>query len=218
MNRMIRPVSIGLLLGVIGLLFGIFWAMYIVVNHEKIHAAFSESAAAAKARLHAPEGHGKDAGAHHDDGAHPHDPAEAQDGHAAHMADERSVDEAAPADTHAHAMHENRAEEAAHERLTRGHIHAMGLGILTISVSLVISLTTAPNALKTLASACLGVGSLFYPFAWIIMGYRTPSIGVEAAQESVFLIAAMSIALVLAGLFICLFYLLKGMVGGGEGA
>lgn len=225
MNRTIRPVSIGLLLGVLGLLFGIFWAMYITVNHEKIHAAFSESAGAARGRLHAPEEHGKDAGASHDhagseghdSGPHAHDAAEAHDGGAAHMTDEKSMDEAAPADAHVHglkATHNEDPAAAAHERLTRGHIHAMGLGILTISVSLVISLTAAPNALKTLASACIGVGSLFYPFAWIIMGYRTPSIGVEAAQESVFLIAAMSIVLVLAGLFICLFYLLKGMVAG----
>ncbi len=223
MNRTIRPVSIGLLLGILGLLFGIFWAMYITVNHERIHAAFSERAGAAKGRLHAPEEHGEDAGASHDHagseghdhGAPPHDSTEAHDVHAAHMTDDKSVDEAAPADTHKHAPeHEDPAEEAAHERLARGHLHAMGLGILTISVSLVISLTAAPNVLKTLASACLGVGSLLYPFAWIIMGYRTPSIGVEAAQESVFPIAALSVALALAGLLICLFYLLKGMAGG----
>lgn len=222
MNRTIRPVSIGLLLGVLGLLFGIFWAMYITVNHERIHAAFSERAGAAKGRLHAPEEHVKDAGASHDHavseghdhGAPPHDSTEAHDDHAAHMTDEKTPGEAAPADTHSHAMHEDPAEEAAHERLAKGHVHAMGLGVLTICVSLVISLTAAPNVLKTLASACLGVGALLYPSAWIIMGYRTPSIGVEAAQESVFPIAALSVALVLAGLLICLFYLLKGMAGG----
>ena len=208
MNRTIRPVSIGLLLGIIGLFFGIFWAMYITVNHEKIHEAFSKSAGAAlrgkSAAQTAPAGH--------DQTPHGHDGPEA------HVMDEKAAPAVKPADTHDHGKHDDPTAKAAHERLVRGHIHAMGLGILTISVSLVISMTGAPNALKTLASACLGVGSLFYPLAWIVMGYRTPSMGIEAAQESVFPIAALSIPLVLIGLFICLFYLLKGMAGRGENA
>jgi len=212
MNRTIRPVSIGLLLGILGLFFGIFWAMYITVNHEKIHEAFSKSAGASLEEKFVIQG-----GSSHDQAPHGHDGPEAHEGRAGHVMDEKSVKAPKPADTHLHGLPEDPAAEA-HERLTRGHVHAMGLGVLTISVSLVISMIGAPNALKTLASACLGVGSLFYPLAWIVMGYRTPSMGIEAAQESVFPIAALSIALVLIGLFICFFYLLKGMVGRGENA
>lgn len=220
MNRTIRPVSIGLLLGILGLLYGVFWAMYITVHHERIHAAFKESAGAAKGPIpvHAPEEGHKDAGAPHDHGSHPHDPAEANEGGGARMTDEKPEKEAVLSDTHAHATHDDPVEEAAHERLVKGHVHAMGLGVLTICVSLVISLTAAPKALKTLASACLGVGALLYPSAWIIMGYRTPAIGVEAARGSVFPIAALSVLLVLSGLLISLFYLIKGMVSGGESA
>src|SRR5574337_161879 len=43
----LRPVILGLLLGLISLVFGIFWAAYITVNHDRIHRTLSESAGAA---------------------------------------------------------------------------------------------------------------------------------------------------------------------------
>lgn len=108
--------------------------------------------------------------------------------------------------------HDSQLMAIAHERLARGHLHAMGLGVLTICICLVLALIQAPPGMKTLASASAGIGGLFYPLAWIIMGFRTPSLGAEAAADSVFPIAALSILLILIGVLLTLFYAIRGYV------
>lgn len=201
MHKNLKPVSIGLVLGTIGLFFGIFWAMYLVVNHENIHKALSDGARESfrqnfvinEAPSQGHDGHG---------------------GHEAHSSHGHS--HSTPADTAAqkvngHEGHDDPAMEAAHERLTRGHLHAMGLGTITILFSLLLSFLDAPPKLKTIASACIGTGGLFYPLAWIVMGYRTAALGIDAAQESVMPIVAVSVPLVLLGLFITVIYILKGI-------
>ncbi|MBI5561733.1 MAG: hypothetical protein HY894_02600 [Deltaproteobacteria bacterium] len=203
MHSIIRPVRIGLFLGLATLLFGIFWAMYLAVNHERIHKSLSErgrSAVEDKFVLSADgAGHGHAAmngqTAGHDH--HDHAAMTDEDGGAAH-------DE----------MHADPAMREVHERLTRGHIHAMGLGLIAMAVSLTLAFLTAPLRVKTFASACAGVGGLFYPFAWIIMGYRTAALGAEAAENSVLPIVVFSVALVLVGILVSLAYLVRGALRG----
>ncbi|MBI5235504.1 MAG: hypothetical protein HY886_04570 [Deltaproteobacteria bacterium] len=200
MQTTLRPVKIGLFFGLLNLLFGIFWAAYITINHEAIHNDFTAMERAGieqKAALTAPKvetplhehgakGHAHDKGAHHE-----------------------VKEQAVKSDHHGSA----RAGEA-HERLTRGHIHAMGLGLVTIAVSLILAFITAGARLKTLGSVSAGVGGFLYPFAWIIMGYRTVTLGAAAAAESVLPITALSVALVATGLLISMFFVVRAILKG----
>ncbi|MBI5492172.1 MAG: hypothetical protein HY893_04480 [Deltaproteobacteria bacterium] len=219
----LRPVILGLLLGLISLIFGIFWAAYITVNHERIHRTLSESASAA---LHEKfvvspvptEGHQHhaspekaSAGAEHGKSGHNMHDEQGENEHAktGHGVKDEGIEAPSSPEAMHEAMHEDSLMEAAHERLTRGHLHAMGLGTLSILVSFIFAFSTAPANVKTFASACLGTGGIFYPLSWIIMGFRTPALGMEAAQESVVPIVALSMLLVLVGLLLCFFYFIR---------
>lgn len=229
-----RPVLIGLFFGVCSLIFGILWAAYLTLNHDHIHKVLGERAKAAleeKFVLSGSGGH-RHGGENNDQGGSPsqapgHDHKDGHDGgeavSAAHSHDvqagphEHAGAEPAGMNKEAHEHrggHDEPGMEEAHERLTRGHLHAMGLGTVSIALSFMIAFLPAPHKMKTFASACLGVGGFFYPMAWIIMGYRTTALGAEAAQESVLPIVAFSVSLVLAGLILCLFYLFKAVFQG----
>ncbi|HXI09772.1 MAG TPA: hypothetical protein VNK06_03120 [Thermodesulfobacteriota bacterium] len=225
MQPFLRPVGIGLVVGFLSLFFGVVWAINLTVNHDKIHRRLSESENAViegkfvinsmplesrglAANGEASDGHGSHGTSHvhssHDGGG----PSMHEHSAPAVGADNSGVAESAGG----HQGHDSPLMAMAHERLARGHLHAMGLGVLTICVSLVLSLIQAPARMKTLASASAGIGGLFYPLAWIIMGFRTPALGAEAAADSVFPIAALSILLVLIGVLLTLFYVIRGFL------
>ncbi len=213
MNKELRPVSIGLILGVVGLLFGILWAMYIVVGHEAIHARLSGSIVSAPEKPAVSEpasveaGHHKEADAKEASGSHSHKTSMSDEGHPhGDVAAQGSV-----AVSMSVSGHDSPIMEAAHERLTRGHLHAMGLGTIAVVISLALAFLGGPHWLKTIASASVGVGGLIYPFSWIVMGFRTPALGIEGAHESVFMIVAASAPLVLGGLFITLVLIIRGI-------
>lgn len=209
MKFSLRPVILGLLLGLIGLVFGIFWAAYITVNHEQIHMSLSQSARAALQDKFVIS------------------PERSSSGHERHLSPEKAklsrehgsangheANGGVKAEAHSLNMHEDPVMEAAHDRLVRGHLHAMGLGLLSIVVSFVFAFSAAPANVKTFASACLGTGGIFYPLAWIIMGFRTPALGLEASQESVIPIVALSVILVLVGILLCFFYFIRDFFRG----
>ncbi|MEK6759707.1 MAG: hypothetical protein AABY51_08035 [Deltaproteobacteria bacterium] len=212
MNKELRPVSIGLILGIVGLLSGILWAMYIVVGHEAIHDRLSGSIVAphespAMSAPVAVEDHHKEADAKDASDHHSHKTSMPAEGHP----HGHSAPHGSGAITMTVSGHDSPIMEAAHERLTRGHLHAMGLGTIAVVISLVLAFLHGPNWLKTIASASLGVGGLIYPLSWIIMGFRTPALGIEGAHESVFMIVAASAPLVIGGLGITLILILKGI-------
>lgn len=225
MHSLVRPVAIGLILGLLSLIFGIFWAAYITVRHDSIHRALKESGDAALSAKFVQGGQGVGhegpfapaEGPGHDikqgaEGGHGHDHALAK-GHSHSVSAEPLPKAAQSVAKDSHSMHDDPNTEAAHERLTRGHIHAMGLGLLTIAVSFILAFLSAPARAKTFASASAGVGGLFYPLAWIIMGYRTTAMGPSASADSVFPVVAFSVPLVLIGIFVTLYYVLKNVFG-----
>jgi hypothetical protein len=205
MQKALRPVSIGLLLGFISLLFGISWAMYITVNHDRIQTTLAGRARVALADKFVMSS-----------SAHSHDVQNMKN--MGDMKDMPQSSEGAGAKDVMDQKPGNGGEDSsvdeAWERLRKGHLHAMGLGTITLVVSFLIAFLGAPPRIKTLASAGIGVGGLFYPMAWIIMGYRTPVLGAEAAAESVLPITAFSMLLVLAGIIITIFYLLRAVITG----
>lgn len=243
----LKPVTIGLLLGLLSVFFGILWAVYLTVNHEDIHRGLEADASASledKFVINsAPNGHDRSSHGAGITAAEPHSNHSA--GQAESNAHDHSAhgthDQGSPApaaesgddvgvrieeikaglgrelkdeSTRLHGAHESPSMEAAHERLTMGHLHAMGLGVMTIAVSALLAFIPAPLRLKTLASACMGTGGIFYPLAWIVMGFRTAASGMEAAQQSVLPMVALSVFLVLAGILLTLIFLFKWMLKG----
>lgn len=203
MREAIRPVRIGVLLGLFGLAFGIGWAFWLVLGHERIHASLEERAAAIERTSveAAVTGHAEPLGQKpvlkthsHTHGGDGHNNAAKGDGASA----QKSV-------------HENPVMALAHTRLVRGHLHAMGLGLATVVISLIMAHTSAKTWIKTVASISTGLGGLIYPLAWVIMGYRTPSLGIDAAEASVTTIAGPGVALVLLGIAAATAFLLKDM-------
>jgi hypothetical protein len=102
----------------------------------------------------------------------------------------------------------------AHERLAKGHVHAMGLGILSIAVSMLLALVPASPRSKTFAAACVGTGGLFYPLSWILMGMRTTALGISAAEASVLPMVGLSVILVGLGLVLALAFVLRWLLRG----
>src|SRR3989304_4922359 len=147
MIEIIKPVRYGLLIGLLGLTFGIGWAFWLVLGHERIHKNLEERAA------------------------------------------------------------EKKEMHSLIQLLEPGS--AMGLGLVTIAISFILAFTSAPEKIKTVASILTGLGGLIYPFAWIVMGYRTPNLGPGGAEASVTVIAGPGVALVALGIFTAGVFLLK---------
>lgn len=202
MTELIKPVRYGILIGLLGLVFGIGWAFYLVLGHDKIHKTLEERAVKSQevqsliqliepATAHAHSGESHDEQMMDMPGMEEHQ-------HSAMEGTKKSMDE-----------HDSPVMDMAHERLTRGHIHSMGLGLVTIVISLILAFTSAPEKIKNIAPILTGLGGIIYPFAWIVMGYRTPSLGPGTAEESVTMIAGLGAALVLLGIFTAGAFLLK---------
>lgn len=211
MNELIKPVRYGILVGLFGLVFGIGWAFWLVLGHEKIHEQLDKRALERKEthslmQLLEP------------DTAHTHtkEKKKAEEMNHSHMegmsaekGDEHQHGEEELQKPHFEGGHDSPIMELAHTRLRRGHLHSMGLGFVTIIISLVLAFTSAADKIKIIVPVLTGIGGLIYPFAWIVMGYRTPGLGPDAAEASVTVIAGPGIALVLIGIFTAGIYLLK---------
>jgi len=229
MIRSLKPVRIGILIGLLGIVFGIGWAVYLVVGHESIHQTLDAQGAKAgqgayvTAEGHEAEGHGAvglEAGIMPVKKVHTH-----RDGsprtHASLTPQREKGDESMGGGHHAPLgapqgeekgnmyvgghLHDNPAYALAHTRLVRGHLHAMGLGLVTILISLILAFTTIGERIKTAASVLMGLGGVIYPIAWVVMGYLTPALGPEGAEASVIYIAGPGVVFMLLGVFTAIF-------------
>ena len=249
MIDIIRPVRYGILIGLLSLTFGIGWAFWLVLGHERIHKSLEERAVERKEahsfiQLLEPDnvmahtdikvGEGRlspnasigdvpskrettrvsptaneDTHQHAEEGK-PRQKDEHMQmmGEGEHMTPTSEEDK----DQHFEGGHDSPIMELAHKRLVRGHIHAMGLGLVTIAISFILAFTSAPDRLKTIAPVLAGIGGIIYPFSWIVMGYRTPSLGSAGAEASVTVIFGAGIALVVMGIFTAGVFLLKDIL------
>ena len=236
MIEIIKPVRYGLLIGLLGLTFGIGWAFWLVLGHERIHKSLEERAAekkethsliqllepdSAMAHTDIKVGEGLvpskrettrvSPTANEDSHQHAEEGKPQQKGEHMQMMGEGEHMMQTGEDEHQHneGMHDSPIIDLSHKRLTRGHLHAMGLGLVTIAISFILAFTSAPEKIKTAASILTGLGGLIYPFAWIVMGYRTPNLGPAGAEASVTVIAGPGVALVALGIFTAGVFLLK---------
>lgn len=227
---MIKPVRYGILIGLLGLVFGISWAFWLVLGHERIHRSLEKSVVErkeehslidilgpdnAQANTNAKGGHNEhshgqpstneDTHQHEEEGK----PLQ-KDEHMDMMSEGQHMMQTGE-DKHQHSegMHDSPIMELAHKRLARGHFHLMGLGLVSVVVSLILGFTSAPPLFKTIASVFTGIGGIIYPAAWIVMGYMTPRLGPDGAEAYVTLIAGPGVLLVTFGIVSAIIFLLK---------
>jgi len=193
MVEIIKPVRIGILLGLLDLLFGIGWIFWLTLGHEKVHKSLEEGVKRGQGIIEWLEPHAVSA-------------------HIKEKSGEGTGDKGEGMEGMSKGLHESPVMELAHIRLRRGHIHATGLGLLTIAISFILVFTKAPDKLKGVASFLTGLGGLIYPIAWILMGYRTPGLGPEGAELSVRPIAGFGVILILFGILSAGLFLLKDLL------
>jgi hypothetical protein len=94
-------------------------------------------------------------------------------------------------------IHSGSLASDAMERLLRGHIHFMGLGVLSAVLLLITAFTRLRPAWKKALGWTFGVGTLAYPPAWILMGFRTVELGAQGAEASVMWLFGPAVGLLL---------------------
>ena len=181
MSSIIIPVRHGLIMAIVALIFGAMWAGFLATNHETLHGRFEAQDQARQAQEMNMSG--MDLGHPHATGdAHSH--GEEDPGHGA---DEQH-------------SHSGSLPQDAMQRLLRGHIHFMGLGVLAASLLLITAFTSLKSGWKKLLGWTFGIGALAYPPAWIMMGFRTVELGPQAAEASVMWLFGPAVGLLLASM------------------
>lgn len=196
----LQDVQHGIAMSLLALILGGLWAAYMATHHEQLHGGFEQQERALKQTAMQdmdmsgmsietpPTAQGSTH--HHAAGAHHHD-AEGEGGAHHHSAG---------ADVHHQHSHSGSLAQDAMQRLLRGHIHFMGIGLLAGLMMVLVAATTLRPCWKKTFGWTFGLGSLLYPPAWILMGFRTVALGPEAAEQSVLWLFAPAVALLVGSL------------------
>ncbi|GAV20626.1 hypothetical protein MMIC_P1598 [Mariprofundus micogutta] len=196
----IQPIRHGLFMAVLALLFGALWAAYMATHHEQLHGAFE---AQVEKKQQAEMKHlmeGMDMETMSMD--HSHSAGTAVGHHQAVTPDYFSDghDDASGHEAGAQHSHSGSLAKDAMQRLLRGHIHFMGIGVLAAVLLLITAFTSLKNCWKYVLGFTFGIGALAYPPAWILMGFRTVELGPEAAEASVMWLFGPAVALLMASM------------------
>ena len=193
-HELLSTVRHGLIMAIMAMIMGALWAGYLASQHERLHSGFEaqdEQMQSAQMQ-HLLEDISKDTEPH----SHSHEVvADAN----ASVADEHSHSGSLAAD--------------AMQRLLRGHIHFMGLGVLTAVLLLVTAATSLKPCWQRLLGWTFGIGALAYPPAWILMGLRTVELGSGAAEASVIWLFGPAVGLLLASMMALLVVLVLEAFG-----
>ncbi len=185
--KRIRLVRHGLLMGMLALLCGELWAVYLATHHEQLHGDF-ERQSALMSQIMEPHDHA-------DDMMHGHDMDSMLQGQHSHSG--------------------SLATDAM-QRLLRGHIHFMGIGMLVIIMLLLVAASSLKSIWKRLLGWSFGLGALLYPPAWILMGLRTVELGPQGAEASVLWLFGPAVALLIGSTLAVLALLIIEMAGWGR--
>lgn len=196
MIEMIKPVRVGIVMGLLTLIFGICWVIVIETQHDLLHRMMSEAPVEGSIASLSLVSVANAAG----EGSHSHE---------ATTEPAKVVGGSSKADTSLNKKSSGALEAKAHKRLLRGHIHAMGLGLIVMVVSLILSATIASEKIKYVTSTCLGVGGFLYPFTWIIMGFFTVSFGASEAEKSVMILIVPTVLAILGSILTTLYFTYK---------
>jgi len=181
-SEILSPVRHGLIMAVIAMISGALWAGFLATQHTSLHTAFESQLAPKQAAI---------------------EPAEPMPHGHVHM--EHDSGDHAITTQHSHTG--NLAADAM-QRLLRGHIHFMGLGVLATALLLLTAFTSLKPCWKKALGWSFGIGALAYPPAWIMMGFRTVVLGPEAAEASVMWLFVPAVGLLLLSMVAILVVLL----------
>ncbi len=196
-STVIEPIRHGLVMAVVALIGGALWAAYLATHHEQLHEGFATQKAQMKEQQQK-SGTSMD----HIHSGHDHPAATPADHHATAHGQDSGVH---TAEQHSHS---GSLATDAMQRLLRGHIHFMGIGVLAAVLLLVTALTSLKSCWKKVLGWTFGLGALAYPPAWILMGLRTVELGPQAAEASVMWLFAPAVGLLLASMIAILGVLL----------
>ncbi|WP_038247236.1 hypothetical protein [Ghiorsea bivora] len=211
--QVISTVRHGLILGIVALMMGALWAVYMATNHETLHGAFEQQQEViqqqqaqkmmkdmtmdAMGEAEMGHTHGSEMSANHHESAP--DMHQEGGGHA-HGANQQH-------------SHSGSLAKDAMQRLLRGHIHAMGLGVLVCVLLLIVAFTSLKDVWKKVFGLTFGLGAVLYPPAWVIMGFRTVELGPEAAEASIMWLFGPAVALLIGSMVALLGVLLLEQLG-----
>lgn len=192
-NNTISTVRHGLIMAVAALFCGALWAAYTATHHEQLHAAFeAEEEKLQQAQMkHLMEDIQMDSITLNQSTNHSHA--------ADTPADSHNHDAASHATGSQHSHSGSLAKDAM-QRLLRGHIHFMGIGILAAVLLLITAFTSLKSDWKKVLGWTFGLGALTYPPAWILMGFRTVELGPQAAETSIMWLFGPAVGLLLASM------------------
>lgn len=97
--------------------------------------------------------------------------------------------------------------------IKRAHFHANG--IATTALALIVAMALLPGSalLRKISAFALGFGGLAYSFFWLIAGCRSPGLGSNgAAKATLTWLAAPSAGLILAGVLLSSYVIVKGLL------
>ncbi len=205
----IRDVGVvrhGLLMAVLALICGALWAAYLATHHEQLHGAFeAQEEKVQQAQMkHLMEDMQMDSIVLNESTNHSH-AADAP-------ADSPNHDAASHATGGQHSHSGSLAKDAM-QRLLRGHIHFMGIGVLAAVLLLITVFTSLKTCWKKVLGWTFGLGALAYPPAWILMGFRTVELGPEAAEASMMWLFGPAVGLLLASMSALFVVLLVEAIG-----
>jgi len=209
-SEFISPVRHGLAMAVLALVFGALWAAYLATHHELLHGGFEAQVEQQQTHRNQQNMNDMQMDTMDINVAHTHAEAEPADHAHAGVPAQGHHAEAASGHGHGGAQHSHSGSLAtdAMQRLLRGHIHFMGIGVLAAVVLLIVAFTSLKSCWKKVLGWTLGLGALAYPPAWIMMGFRTVELGPEAAEASVMWLFGPAVGLLVASMSAVLVVLL----------
>jgi len=196
MNNIINPVRHGLIMAVMALVSGALWAGYMATQHEALHSTFEAQVTRTQQANSQPQMESMNMDAMLMD-QHAHSAGTSADDHHNAPMQTHNVGGHAAGDQHSHS---GSFAKDAMQRLLRGHIHFMGLGVLAAVLLLVTAFTSLKSCWKKVLGWTFGLGALVYPPAWILMGFRTVEMGPAGAEASVMWLFGPAVGLLLASM------------------
>jgi len=222
LRRILSPVHHGLAMAVLALILGALWAAYIATHHEQLHGGFEAAESKIKqvqmqaemkemqADMNMLDMNMESAPHEHVAGSsHSHaDEATSSTGHDHHA----HGGEGHEAGVHQHSHSGSLATDSM-QRLLRGHIHFMGIGILIIVVLILVAASRLKDCWKGVFGWTFGLGALMYPPAWILMGFRTVELGPQGAEASVMWLFGPAVGLLIGSLIALFAVMLIELMG-----
>jgi len=192
------PVYHGVAMGLLALIFGALWAAYLATHHESLHGGFE--AAESKIKQVQMQAEMSMIDMDVESSAHDHASGTSASHHDDAMSSSSGHMHGGEHEAGAQHSHSGSLATDSMQRLLRGHIHFMGIGVLVMIVLIFVASTNLKSTWKKVFGWTFGLGALMYPPAWILMGFRTVELGPQGAEASVMWLFGPAVGLLIGSL------------------